>query len=194
MDIAFRRVSLQYTVVKETWLDINGFEGSYQISNLGRVKSLPKIKPIPWLKNTSFVTKTNILKPHLTIWGYWFVSLRKNKRYFNKTIHRLVMEHFVPNPKKLPQVNHKNGIKADNRIKNLEWVTASQNRKHSVDLGLEPRLVGNKSRNHKLTEGKVRKIRKLYIPRIYSQYRLAMEFGVSRSNIEDIVHFRYWNG
>lgn len=66
--------------------------------------------------------------------GYLNVCLRKDNKNYTRLIHRLVAEAFIPNPENKPQINHKNGDKTDNRVKNLEWVTASENEKHSYKV------------------------------------------------------------
>lgn len=105
--------------MEEIWKDIKGYEGDYQISNLGRVKSRKE--------QFGNVPKEIILKPVLTVWGYTRVGLRKNKKAKNYFIHRLVAEAFVPNPYNKIYVNHIDSNKLNNAATNLEWVTAKEN-------------------------------------------------------------------
>lgn len=109
----------------EVWKDINEYEGLYQVSNLGRIKSLKR--------NTA---REKIMKPKENRDGYFIVNLCKNGNITTKKIHRLVAENFIPNPENKYSVNHINGIKKDNRIENLEWATASEQAKHAVKTGL----------------------------------------------------------
>lgn len=99
----------------EIWNDIKGYEGLYQVSNLGRVKSLARQG-----------TKGVILKPVIAK-GYIHYPLTKDKKTKWYYAHRLVAEQFIPNPDKLPEVNHKDECKANNQIENLEWCTKSYN-------------------------------------------------------------------
>lgn len=111
----------------EVWKDVLGYEGRYQVSDLGNVKSL----------NYKRTGQEKLLKPVPTANGYFGVNLRgvaSCKKLAN--IHRLVGEAFVPNPHNKPQINHINGNKGDNRAENLEWCTASENQNHSVATGL----------------------------------------------------------
>lgn len=122
---------------EEVWKDIKGFEGKYQISNLGRVKSLPKRINST---NGGRMTKERILK----------LNDHKGKHYLSVeigrgnwfTVHRLVAEAFVPNPLNKEQVNHKDGNKLNACADNLEWVTQSENMLHAYKTGLEKKRFG----------------------------------------------------
>lgn len=94
---------------KEIWKDIQGFEEFYQVSNLGRVRSLYK--------------RGVILTPQINNRGYYFVMLYKDGKYHHALVHRLVAMAFIPNELKLPQVNHKDEDKSNNVVDNLEWCT-----------------------------------------------------------------------
>lgn len=117
--------------MKEIWKDIKGYEGMYQVSNLGNVKSLSRLMKIRgWL-----LSKEKLLKPRANNYGYTSVVLSDGKTQKQLRIHRLVLEAFIPNINELPEVNHINCIRDDNRLSNLEWISKSDNRKHSYACG-----------------------------------------------------------
>lgn len=87
------------------------------------------------------------MKPHTNNKGYQSIDLRIDKKHFRYLLHRLVAECFIPNPENKPEVNHKNGIKTDNRVENLEWMTSAENREHSVKI-LGNDGIGNKNPNY----------------------------------------------
>lgn len=103
----------------EIWKDIVGYEGLYQVSNLGRVKSLGNGK--------THNSKERILKARKETNGYLRITLTKDGKQKKYTIHRLVATAFIPNPDNLPIVNHKDEDKLNNRIENLEWCDAKYN-------------------------------------------------------------------
>jgi len=113
---------------EEIWKDVKGYEGYYQVSNLGRVKSLNRID----CKNRRRYER--ILKP-VNKDGYLRVVLYKNSNKERKRIHRIVLETFV-GINNYCEPNHINGIKTDNKLTNLEWVTHKENVKHSINSGL----------------------------------------------------------
>ena len=106
---------------KEIWKDIEGFEGLYQISNMGNVKSL----------NYHRTGKERIMKGRKDKDGYLLAHLSKDGKAKNYQIHRLVAIAFIPNPDNLPVINHKNEIKSDNRVSNLEWCSYSYNNSYN---------------------------------------------------------------
>lgn len=110
---------------KEIWRDIEGYEGLYQVSNMGRVKSMPR-KITRRLKGEITIDGA-ILKPNKIGSGYEQVTLYNHGERFNFLVHRLVAEAFIPNPHNYPEVNHKDEVKTNNSVDNLEWCDTKYN-------------------------------------------------------------------
>lgn len=108
--------------MQEIWKDIPNYEGRYQVSNLGNIKSLS-------FKNQNF---ESLLKPSLNSSGYYKVELYKDKKSKVFYVHRLVATVFIPNPENKSEVNHIDGNKINNIVSNLEWNTISENQKHAI--------------------------------------------------------------
>ena len=119
----------------EVWKDIEGYEGLYQVSNFGNIKSLPRIRHNG--KGT-YIQKEKLLKQTFTSTGYKKVELCKDGKRKGFKVHRLVAIAFIPNPDNKPEVNHIDGNKINNNIDNLEWVTSSENTIHAYETGLNP--------------------------------------------------------
>lgn len=117
----------------EIWKDIKGFEGIYQVSNLGNVRSIDRI-----LSNGHHIKGIN-MKLKYDKDGYCSVGLTnsKSKRTYH-SVHRLVCESFLDNPNNFKMVNHKNGIRDDNRLDNLEWCDNSYNQWHRCHINMNP--------------------------------------------------------
>ncbi len=117
---------------KIEWKDIIGFEGSYQISNFGEVKSLPRYIQ---RRISMQLIKGRILKPYKRDIGYLQVLLHLDGKPYRFAVHRLVAAAFIDNMEKKFEVNHKNGIKDDNHVSNLEWATRLENNSHAIENG-----------------------------------------------------------
>lgn len=160
----------------EKWLNIHGFT-CYQVSDLGRIKS------------TKF-NKSRILKPHKRRHGYLAVEL--NGRAYS--IHRLVATAFLMNPDNKTDVNHKNGVKYDNCVDNLEWTTHAENMKHSFKIGCQNN-VGSKHPRAILDEKDVMKIKEVLLSDNTwgVNQRLARQFGVTHFTISKIKTGNLWS-
>lgn len=115
--------------MEEIWRDVIGYEGLYEVSNCGRLRTTRKIIGTGYREPI-------IMKQLTTFRGYKRVSLSKDCHYKIHFSHRLVAQAFIENPQDKPYINHKNGIKDDNNVANLEWVTSKENTKHAFDNDL----------------------------------------------------------
>lgn len=138
--------------MKEVWKDVKGYEGAYQVSNLGNVRSLDRTTEVRKGNNTyTIVRKGKVLQPLIRQHGYLGVQLFDRLQATNArgmrtvSIHRLVAEAFVPNPDGLPEVNHKDEDKTNNRADNLEWMSHAKNSSY----GTRGRRISEKNTNGK---------------------------------------------
>ena len=165
--------------MEEVWKDVKGFEGLYQVSNIGNVKRLISER----------VFAERLIGRTIDKYGYVKRVLSKNGKNNHFTEHRLVAIAFIDNPNNKPAVNHINGIKIDNRVENLEWCTNKENKEHAVITGITNQK-GIKHHKCKLTEEQVLEIRKIG----FSQTRMSLskKYGVSRTNILGIIRGQFW--
>ncbi len=160
------------------WRKVPGYLDKFEASNTGLIRS-----------------KRGVLKPWGSPSGYKKIKWYDGRRQHSITIHRLIAMTFLPNPNQLPAVNHKDGDKTNNAVDNLEWCTNSHNRKHAHAMGLSTlvRKYGIEHHNAKLNPQKVAEIRAKYTPRIYSQRKLATEYGVRSTTIRQVLIGKTWN-
>lgn len=164
----------------EEWKDIKGYEGLYQISNKGRVKSLAK--EIITNNGYSVCTKKygeKILKPQHNQKGYQQIGLHCDGKTSRKMIHRLVAEAFIPNPYNLPQVNHKDECKDNNVVENLEYCTNDYN--HNYGTGIK--RAADKNRNGKLSKKVYQYTLDGELVKVWESTQECFRHGFNRGNI-----------
>lgn len=137
--------------MEEIWKDIEGYEGQYQVSNLGRVRSLDRC--VPFGINSSRIRKISgkilELQPHNK--GYLTANLSRHSIITSYLVHRLVAEAFILNTDGKEMVNHKDGNKKNNSVTNLEWATRQENEDHAFRTGLKE-LRNDLEHMHKMRE------------------------------------------
>lgn len=170
----------------EIWKDVPGFEGYYKINLSGDLMSCSRVdrfgrsiggKLLKWNKNPN---------------GYRLARLHKNgfKRTFQQ--HRILAMCFIPNPQNLPCINHKNCIRDDNRLENLEWCTMSYNNSYAHKVGSFDKTYAENHHQSKLNKVKAREIRSKYIPLVFTMKMLAAEYGVSKTVIQRVIENKTW--
>lgn len=157
---------------KEVWMPIKGYEGLYEVSNHGRIRSLPK---------RGFY-KTALLKQRDNGFGYKICILTKNNKRRTFMVHRIVAEAFLPNTKNKKQVNHIDGNKYNNNLDNLEWCTNSENQLHKF------RTLGCEAHGGKPKREIVCRETGIKYSSAYDASRLT---GINRSNIFSVASRKY---
>jgi hypothetical protein len=170
--------------MREVWKDIPGYESFYQVSNLGRVKSLPRFRKG---RSGKPVAVRERIKAQITdARGYKLVNLFKNAVHEQYQVHQLVAMSFIPNPLNKKETNHKDGCKTNNNLTNLEWVTRKENAQHAARMGL---IKGN--RKGKFTPNDIQIIRGR-LQQGDSQSQIARDYKVDQSTISDIHTGQSW--
>ena len=140
-------------IMKEIWKDIKDFEGLYQVSNLGKVKRIKSI--IVDISQGGVRTREipeRLLKQSFVGCGYCSVMLSKKGKVRRFNVHRLVAEAFIPNPSNLPEINHKDENKTNNREDNLEWCTPKYNANYGNRNSLISKLKRENDKKNKLND------------------------------------------
>ena len=168
-----------YNLQGEEWRDVIDkdidYDCKYQVSSLGRVRSFK-------------AGKVKILKPIFDDKGYSYVGIHKNGKQRKVHVHALAAKAFIPNPESKPFVNHINGIKSDNRVENLEWVTPSENIQHAIKTGLIK--TGCDRPDSKLERWQVIEIRRNCVP---NSHKLGFSAFAKKFNVDDgIVRLAYY--
>lgn len=134
--------------MKELWKDVPGYEGLYQVSNLGRIKRLPyqtigrtKGRKKEYIR----VFRGGVLKPYLGKNGYYVINLYSNGKYLRDYLHRIIAKTFIPNPNNYPCINHKDEVRTNNNVDNLEWCSYSYNNTYG---NARDKFAKSYSRNH----------------------------------------------
>ena len=174
----------------EIWKNINEFDDKYLISNLGRVKSLERLR----IRNKMGVVKVQekILNPHIDKVGYPRVTLYNDTFKKRFCVHKLVAMCFIDNPNNYSIINHIDGIKTNNIFSNLEWCTQKHNIIHSFENKLNVASRGEEKGNAKLKEKDVLEIRILLNDNKYTQKQIGEKYGVTRGAIKGIKFNKNW--
>lgn len=178
----------------EEWKAIEGYEGYYEVSSLGAVRSVPRtIRNGKTGKGSIRRISARIMKQHLSGKNrdYRSISLHRDCAPKTHNVHSLVAVAFVPNPENLPEVNHKDTNKDNNQADNLEWCTRQFNCRHAITNGVSSSLVGVDNICAVLTDEKVLLARRLRREGV-SLKGIATIVGTSDKNISSITRRKSW--
>lgn len=180
--------------MKEIWKSVNGFEGFYEVSNLGNIRSVDRIETMTLKDGTKRkrAKKGKVLKLFLDGKGnYLQANLSVGGKCKMVLAHRLVAMAFLPNPNSLPEVNHKDENKHNNCIDNLEWCDHKYNNNYGSKKG---QTRGEKNPQNKFTEDMIRDIRENYIPydKEFGATSFHKKYGISLTHVCAIAKGRRW--
>ncbi|MEM6320635.1 MAG: NUMOD4 domain-containing protein [Bacteroidota bacterium] len=181
VDQFFKGSNWTITEMPEIWRDVVGYEGYYKVSSEGRIKSLIR----------RYKRSEQLKSLENTVNGYSKVDLWKNKIRVGLYVHRLVGIAFLANTDYTIWINHRNSIRTDNSLSNLEWVTPKQNVIHGIKFG-NGNQKGSKNHSTKLTEENVLEIRGLLKNKEMSQKKIAEIFGVCQQVVSEINCRKIW--
>ncbi|WP_289764427.1 HNH endonuclease [uncultured Duncaniella sp.] len=175
------------TDTREIWVDIQNYEGKYQISNKGHVKSLER-------DVTRVGYSYRLPERIMSLWSgttslYDCIRLYSGGVGKKFSVHRLVAQHFLPKWDPAMEINHIDGNRYNNTVDNLELCTHQRNMEHAIAEGLK-NDYGEKSRNAKLTNVQAEEIRKKYLAGGVSQQALAAKYGVCRQTVSAIIRYK----
>ena len=167
------------TTIIEEWrpVAISEFSTSYEVSNLGRVRSLDRLRRCRGIGVSRI--KGRIMRINVSQRGYPSICLRAKPVMRFVSVHRLVAMAFVPNPENLPEVNHIDLVKTNNAATNLEWVSRLDNYLHAASLGIMPF-------KRALTDGAIFAIKRLY-DEGFTQSQIARRYGIDKSTVSRLV-------
>lgn len=163
------------------WKPVVGFEGCYEVSNTGHIKSLPRKGAKGGIRKTTF-----------DMFGYERIVISRDDKILCRNVHRLVAMAFIPNPLNKPCINHIDGVKGNNVVENLEWCTYKENNIHAIANGFVKNPArGERIGRAKLKEQDVRDI-KLFLSKGIKRTDIARVYPVGRTSIDAIANGLKW--
>lgn len=174
----------------EKWKSIVGYEGLYEVSDKGRVRSVDRELTYRTGKVVTYRGRLKALSRGGWHRRYLTVHLTREGEHKRFLVHRLVAGAFIPNPSEKPFINHVDGNPQNNVASNLEWCTHQENMDHAVHVGLTNK--GEKHWNARLDEGMVKNIKQAHASGRVTQRAIAKRFGVSYQHVSDILLGKRW--
>lgn len=178
------------SIVDEIWKDVPDYEGYYQVSSLGRVRSCDRF--VAHSGGGKRTVRQRVLNQCKDRYGYWNVCLCFNGKPKTVTVHSLVAKAFIGDRLTGDQINHIDGNKDNNSLRNLEYCSPSKNNQHAYDLGLKVAAKGENQGSSKLTQAQVLRIREAYASGGVSQAALAKLYGIGQQTVCRIIARKTW--